>query len=135
MFITGLTQSQIADAVSVANKSYAGNIVIERLEATSGSGIRHNLKLGVANSRVAGARRSGSGRHGKWLCWHGFRDVIRAMMVTNPDTVVRSSQAVYRGSDDFENVYPDTAYVNVGSLFQPSYLAENCVGECAGQAY
>lgn len=133
MIVTGVTAQEIRDVVAKLNATdYAGNIVVEKLEATSGTGKRHVLKLGTLDSRKHGSRRVWSGRHGRWLCWHGFRDVIRGIMAVNPAARVKSRDADYNGSDVFEDIYPDTAYRNVGSLCQPAYMPELCVGTCEG---
>lgn len=133
MIVSGVTAQDIRDVVAKLNATdYSDNIVIERLETLNRKDTRHALKLGTADSRKHGSRRSGRGRHGKWLCWHGFRDVVRAIMEVNPDATVRTSQAVYDGKFGFERNYPNTADTNVGSLFQPAYMPDMCVGTCAG---
>lgn len=133
MIITGITVSEFKDVVAKLNaEDYDGNIVVESAHALSATGTRINAKLGTDDSRKHGSRRSSSGRHGRWLCWHGFRDVIRAVMAVNPSAVVRTGKAVYRGSVEFEGTYSDTAEQNVGSLFAPAYFPELCVGTCNG---
>ena len=133
MIVSGVTAQDIRDVVAKLNATdYDGNVVIERLDTLNQKGTRHTLKLGTADSRKHGSRRAGSGRHGKWLCWHGFRDVVRAIMAVNPDAKVRSAAAVYDGSVGFERVYPSTAERNIGSLYQPAYMPDMCVGSCAG---
>lgn len=133
MIVSGVTAQDIRDVVAKLNATdYDGNVVIERLDTLNQKGTRHTLKLGTADSRKHGSRRAGSGRHGKWLCWHGFRDVVRAIMAVNPDAKVRSAAAVYNGSVGFERVYPSTAERNVGSWVEPAYMPDMCVGSCAG---
>lgn len=133
MIITGISTTELRDVVRKLNAGeYNGNIVVENAESLNGSGTRISVKLGTADSRAHGSRRASSGRHGKWLCWHGFRDVFRAVMAVNPTAVVRSGIAVYKGAEGFESTYPDTAYKNVGSMVDPSYMPELCVGSCAG---
>jgi hypothetical protein len=53
-------------------------------------------------------------------------------MEVNPNAVIRSGLAVYKGVDGFEETYPATAHQNIGSMFQPAYMPEQCVGHCAG---
>ena len=134
MIITGISVADFKEVVRKLNApaDYDGNIVIEDIEAVSNTGTRIRAKLGTADSRRHGSRRASSGRHGQWLCWHGFRDVIRAVMAVNPSAVVRTGKAVYRGSTGFEDTYPDTADQNVGSLFEPAYMPDLCVGSCSG---
>lgn len=134
MIITGISTSELHDVVAKLNAPalYDGNIVVENCEAKSSTGTRISVKLGTADSKRHGSRRSSSGRHGKYLCWHGFRDVFRAVMEVNPDAVIRSAKAVYRGSEGFEETYPSTGFQNVGSMFAPAYMPELCVGTCEG---
>lgn len=133
MIITGITVAEFKDVVAKLNaEDYDGNIVVESAHALSATGTRINAKLGTADSYKHGSRQSWSGRHGRWLCWHGFRDVIRAVMAVNPSAVVRTGKAVYRGSTGFEDTYPSTAEQNVGSMFSPAYMPELCVGTCNG---
>ncbi|QFG12157.1 Hypothetical Protein OBI_RACECAR_29 [Arthrobacter phage Racecar] len=133
MIISGITCSELAEAVAKVNAGdYDGNIVIENCESKNLKGTRISVKLGTADSRKHGSRRAWSGRHGKWLCWHGFRDVFRAVYDINEDAVIRTGKAVYKGRDGFESVYRTTGDVNVGSMFQPAYMPEMCVGTCAG---
>jgi hypothetical protein len=133
MIISGITCSELAEAVAKVNAGdYNDNIVIENCEAKNLKGNRISVKLGTKNSYLHGSRVSWSGRHGRWLCWHGFRDVFRAVYDINEDAVIRSAKAVYKGRDGFEAVYPTTADQNVGSLFQPAYMPEMCVGTCNG---
>jgi hypothetical protein len=134
MIISGITREEFEAVVAKLNApaEYDGNIVIENLEVKNAKGTRLSVKLGTADSKRHGSRRAWSGRHGKWLCWHGFRDVFRGVMAVNGDAVIRSAKAVYKGADGFEATYPSTADQNVGSMFQPAYMPEMCVGTCAG---
>lgn len=134
MIITGITTSELHAVVEKLNAPalYDGNIVVENCEAKSATGTRISVKLGTADSKRHGSRLASSGRHGKWLCWHGFRDVFRAVMEVNPEAVVRTGKAVYRGSKGFEDVYPSTGRQNVGSMVEPAYMPELCVGTCEG---
>jgi hypothetical protein len=134
MIITGITTSELRDVVAKLNAPalYDGNIVVEYADAMSATGTRINVKLGTADSRRHGSRRAWSGRHGKWLCWHGFRDVFREVMNVNPNARIKTGKTVYKGRDHFESTYCDTADINVGSMVQPAYMPEMCIGHCAG---
>lgn len=133
MIITGITTTELRDVVAKLNAGdYDGNIVVERCDAVSTTGKRISVKLGTADSRKHGSRRAWSGRHGKWLCWHGFRDVFRAVMAVNPEARIQTGKTVYKGAQGFEDTYESTGDVNVGSMFQPAYMPEMCVGTCAG---
>lgn len=133
MIITGITTAELHETVAKLNAGeYADNIVVERADAVSSTGTRISVKLGTADSRKHGSRRAWSGRHGKWLCWHGFRDVFRALMDVNPSARIQTGKTVYKGREGFEMTYCDTADQNVGSMAQPAYMPEMCVGTCAG---
>lgn len=134
MIITGITSTELHAVVAKLNAPalYDGNIVVEGCNAVSSTGTRISVKLGTADSKRHGSRRAWSGRHGKWLCWHGFRDVFRAVMEVNPDARIATGKTVYKGRDGFENTYMSTGDQNVGSMFQPAYMPEMCVGTCAG---
>lgn len=75
-------------------------------------------------------RRSASGfrpdRMVHAICWHGFRDFFRAVYRREPAAVFRTAFAVYRGSDNFESAFPDTAARNIGSRMYPVAADEAC---------
>lgn len=133
MIITGLTTTELRDVVAKLNATdYDGNIVVEGCNAVSSTGTRISVKLGTADSKRHGSRRAASGRHGKWLCWHGFRDVFRAVTAVNPSARIATGKTVYKGAQGFEDTYMGTADQNVGSMSSPAYMPELCVGSCAG---
>lgn len=113
-------------AERVSEEQYDGNLTVES-EPTRGRTVR--VKLGTADSYAHGSRRSWSGRHGRWACWHAFRDVLTAIFNADPDATVRTSMTTYRGARGFLANYPGTADQNVGSLMQPAYMPELC--DCA----
>jgi len=67
-------------------------------------------------------RVSGDGSQAQWkswderqrrvgaVCWHGFRDFIRALYGYNQACTVRTSLATYRGDVDFERAYGRTRW-------------------------
>lgn len=124
MKVTGMNAEKFETIVNNVNRKYAGNIVIQTITPITDN--RFSVKMGTANSRAAGSRTSWSGRRGKYLCWHGFRDVIAAVFAENDSARVQTGMAVYRGKAGFEDVYPDTANVNIGSMMQPAYMPELC---------
>lgn len=133
MIITGLSTTELHDVVAKLNAGdYDGNINVEGCEALSSTGTRISVKLGTLDSRKHGSRRAWSGRHGKWLCWHGFRDVFRAVMAVNPDARIKTGKTIYKGRQHFEDTYENTADINVGSMIQPAFMPDMCVGTCAG---
>ena len=69
-----------------------------------------------------------SGRRIWAVCWHGHRDYMRAVYELDPSARFKSAMADYRGADDFESKFPDTAYTNVGSQMFPVLAREKCEG-------
>lgn len=128
MQITGLSLAQFTEIVDhVSANNYEGNLIVNS-DAHSLSDTRFTARLRVKSSRGAGARMSWSGRHIPAACWHAYRDVLQAMFYAYPDARARTAMAVYRGLDGFQELYPETAYKNIGSQMFPAYMPELC--EC-----
>lgn len=125
MEIIGVTLEEFKSAVESASANYGGNLVIHD-DAKAISSRSSRGRVTVLDSRGWGARRSWSGRHGKWACWHAYRDVLTEIFEINPNARVKTSLADYRGVDGFESSYPATAYKNIGSMMQPAYMPELC---------
>lgn len=129
MQVTGLPLHRfIAITREVSDLHYGGNIVVHQ-DAHALSGNRFRGRLGVKDSRGPGARRSWSGRRMPATCWHGYRDVLRAVFTEYPEATVRTSMATYRGMAGFLADYPATADANVGSIMEPVTMPELC--ECS----
>jgi hypothetical protein len=125
MELIGITLAQFETAIANVTASYGGNLEIHD-DAKSVSSRSSRGRVVVRDSRGPGARRSWSGRHGKWACWHAYRDVMLALFEQNPNARIRTSLAVYDGLDGFEATYPATAYKNIGSMVAPAYMPELC---------
>jgi len=89
-------------------------------------GTRWRGTIGVYSSRQPGARRSWSGRRLAAPCWHVYRDVIREIL-REPGRRVTTSMARYT-SENFEDLYPATGHVNIGSRVEPRKMPDLC--EC-----
>lgn len=126
MQLTGITLEQfhsVVETISIA--AYDGNLAVsDDAKAISGNSCR--ARVVTVSSRGTGARRSWSGRHGKWACWHAYRDVMLALFEVNPNARIRTSLANYRGRAGFMAEYPETAYKNIGSMVSPAYMPELC---------
>jgi len=138
MQITGVTPSQLAFAVNWANEQrYEGNLAIA--EITDHHGVRRprlTARIGTHEGKgegrdpAIGARKSSSGRRGPWACWHAIRDVLNVMFEQVPDAVVIAGihwRVKYEGLDGFREVYPETAYKNVGSMIEFTTMPDLCV--------
>ncbi len=119
-----LTQDDVNRIVAEVSRDYYDHNLTVETRATSAHGI--GIKLGTNDSHGIGSRRSWSGRHGKWACWHAFRDVLAGIFLADPNARVRTSMTVYKGAEGFLSEYPETAYTNVGSMMSPAYMPEQC---------
>ena len=108
----------------------------ERVSASRGGGETFNVRLTLPHgqNRETYRRVSADGRRIAAVCWHGFRDFYRALFESTPDAIVVSALARYEGSDDFEAVYPSTAYRNIGSAYRPLAYSSACVCADSGCA-
>jgi len=60
------------------------------------------------------------------VCWHGHRDFMRAAFRINPEARILTMWADYKNSEVFEDIFPDTAYKNVGSMMYPATADSVC---------
>lgn len=127
----GVTFGDVAATVArVSAERYDGNVILDdNAHALLSGGRSFRGRLKVKSSRGPGARRSWSGRRMPVACWHAYRDVMAAVFAEHPDARIRTSMANYVGRAGFEDLYPGTAYINVGSQVSPAYMPDLC--ECA----
>ena len=59
------------------------------------------------------------------VCWHGHREVYRAVFKRHPEVTIRTGKATYKGPDHFEQTFEQTD-VNIGSLISPLYFSQAC---------
>lgn len=81
--------------------------------------------------RVSASAMFHEGRRVHAVCWHGFRDFYRELFNRVPEATAETSFTRRLGigrytSENFEDVYFDTAYINVGSMAYPMNAAEVC---------
>ena len=129
MNITGITLHEFQTAVDALNatETYAGNLRVHA-DAHTVSANRITARLDVRDSRGPGARRSPGypGRHTPAACWHAYRDVLTELFRINPDALIRTREATYRGAIGFELNFPATAYNNQGSRIYPVTMPDLC---------
>lgn len=126
MLIRNVTLDQFRALVADVSESYGGNIVVHPDMRQDGVRvIRLTGRILAKSSREAGARRSWSGRRTPAACWHAHRDVYRELFTRYPNATVQTTMARYT-AENFEDVYPDTGYRNVGSMVAPAYMPELC---------
>lgn len=98
-----------------------------------GTSYRFTLKLGPAKlyqrtSAMRTNKRTGEPARVNGVCWHGHADFFRRLFELEPTAVISSSRmgsVTYR-ADNFERVYPETGYWNIGSQIQPCYFHDAC---------
>lgn len=66
------------------------------------------------------------GRRVNAVCWHGHRDFMRAVFAIDPNTRFKTALADWRGQQDFEDRFAQTAYNNVGSMMYPMFAKDCC---------
>jgi hypothetical protein len=131
MQIKGLTLDEFCQCVrDVSDSTYGGNLVLARdSEDQSNSRTNHcRARVAVTDSSGIGSRTSATGRHGPWTCWHAYRDVLLEVFRRYPSAVVRTRMATYKGAAGFEESFPATARINIGSDYQPASMTKLC--EC-----
>lgn len=137
MEITGLTLAQFrecADAVSA--ETYSRNIITHNSahdQPASRNGTpRCTARLTVTGSRGPGSRTTAFGQHGLYACWHAYRDVLAEVFRRYPNAVIRAGSSwrvTYRGRAGFEELYPETASIVIGSVINPVTMPELCACE------
>lgn len=134
MRLRGITLEDFRASVDRVNDEYDGNLAVHSDAHQTGSRKPTVVgRLTVNDSKGDGARTSASGRHGRMACWHAFRDVVRDLLAEHPDAVITTRMARY-DAETFEDVYPATAYRNIGSMVYPAYMTELCVSDlCHGR--
>ena len=76
-----------------------------------------------------------AGRRVHAVCWHGFRDYLRAVYKITPDARFHTSLDTWRGSTDFEARFRESGYQNIGPPIAPVAIAEACRCPERGRAH
>ncbi len=122
--VTGISFEQFNKALDHINNDYDGNIQVKDYSIKSGN--RFSVSTRVRDTSGKGSRRAASGRKTMSLCWHGHRDLYRAIFSMNESARIKTMLANYKGKENFEETYPETKNINVGSVFMPAYANELC---------
>lgn len=116
MIARGVSAADVEIAVTRASRLFFdGNVILNRSEVR---GTRVRFTLRVRDSRGPGAHASAR-RRTVSACWHAHREVIAALLQAMPEGRVTTAVADYRGLSDFLETFPETAYDNIGSVFEP----------------
>lgn len=149
MLARNVTLSQLETAAEAAGVS----LINYRPDGKTGARFRLQAKL----TRTPGGRVPKSdprkycavghlGRRSANLCWHGHREFFRALFRVAPEARVQTTLLqkenrfnvlhgdLTRGTrwytaENFETVYPLTAGLNVGSMYEPLLISDAC--ECS----
>lgn len=130
MKVWGVTESEVrecARSVGVAiHSDWNGNGITQ-------VGRAQQFRLALGDDKQLYRRLSASPLHRERkvnaVCWHGHRDFMRAIFRVNPEARIKSAFADYRGSEDFEQSFPETGYRNIGSVMYPCEAQDACVCE------
>lgn len=122
MKIKGIVLSELETALSRINGEYNGNLKLAD-DRNIPRGVQFVLRC--HDSHKYGARLSSSGRrHTPSASWEAHRDFFREVYKINPEAVIVTALATYRGSADFEVKFPATADHQVGSRMEPVSFRE-----------
>jgi hypothetical protein len=145
MQVTGVTLAQFAAVTAqVSDTRYEGNLMLSRDSHDNPSRVSRSTKrltahatirLAPVDNRGAGTRTSAhsifrNGRHGPYVCWHAHRDVFKAVLTEYPEAILQGGRywTVTYTAATFDEVYPPTAWRNLGSEIMPVTMPELC--EC-----
>ena len=60
-----------------------------------------------------------------FVCWHGCRDLFKAVFAKYPGATIRTGKMIYRGQEHFERTFESTD-VNIGSSLYPLSFSQAC---------
>lgn len=89
-----------------------------------GSGDRYHRR-GIPLSQFANGEPTKVPKRMPYVCWHGYRDLFRAVFAKYPQATIRTGETTYKGREHFERTYQDTDR-NIGSLVSPFQYSEAC---------
>lgn len=129
-----VTTHDITDIVSsISREKYNYNVIIESLSNVSSTTV--SFKIGTADSKVSGSRRSWTGRHGRWACTHVFEDIMREIISKGGEVLIpkgskgnnEGRQITLRTEEDLDNWVEAYENTNLGSMVSHAYADEMCV--------
>lgn len=88
----------------------------------------YGFKLSPKSSQTYYSRKSQSGRRVKALCFHGWRDFIRAVL-SHGANCVTSTMGRWTSIEEFNADLPRIKGINVGSMLHPMLMSELCTHE------
>jgi hypothetical protein len=126
MLISGLPLDEFERIThQVGDALYNANLTVHQ-DARELSPTRCQARVAVHDRDGAGTRTTWQGRHGLYVCWHVYRDVLAEVFERYPGAVIYTRMAPYRGRAGFARHYPRTGSANVGSMVQPVTMPQLC---------
>jgi len=143
MIVSGISPVQFAQAVEKAGVLYADNLkphIGREYTRQDGTVNRFHARVllketgfgqGLPKDELApGQKRSANVMSGQRrvaaVCWHVYRDVLVEVFNINPDAKVKTAYAKYYGKQAFYDLFPQTAYLPIGSMVYPMTPVECC---------
>lgn len=134
MEVKGITADQVRWAVEMVNARYDGQLELkpgnypnyEQIRELNRARNRVSFTLKVKDVRNKPGARRGHERRINAACWHLNRDLYVELFKINPDAKITTALSTYDGWEDFLAKYPATGDKNIGSNFQPLYMAQAC---------
>lgn len=124
MKISGVTMNSI--------RTIMGKMEIEvsqTFKLSSANVVQVSIRAHTSDS-VYARRQYRTGYRSVNLCWHGFRDFVRAAFVEAGATRVESMVGIWTNVDEFNEDLDRIAYISVGSQFEPRYIGLDNKCEC-----
>lgn len=118
MIIKNANAEQICQALEVINETYNKNICFNNFKR---EGQRYRITLRVRNSRLAGARRSGTGRRTVSACWHVHGDFFDQLLKINPNAIINLSSGLKINKD-----HGNWIDIELGSIYNRVYMSDLC---------
>lgn len=137
--LKGMTAEQLHAAFTAvvnttSREHYDGNVYASDTDGydlsvtdvtTTSRSVSFRFRLKVRDYDRGGWRYSASGRRIKSASWEAHRDILRALFAAFGDALtVTTAMATYKGPQGFEQNYPQTANVNVGSMIAPATMRD-----------
>lgn len=130
MLVKGITEKQIiqtAKKVGVAINGASYHVGYFNGITKKGNYLSFTLRIKPGAPLDVKYRKYGfSGRRTYHICYHGHYEFMRRLYEINPNTIIRSTMAVYKNKEEFERLAGFVSRVNVGNAYQPQNYGEKC---------
>jgi hypothetical protein len=124
--ITSLNQKGTRHRVKVNSLPTEGNYRTATAKDGTTYPVRFKDERGDAPYQRESVGYGLAGRRVSAVCWHGFRDLFRAVFAQVPEAVFATAVDTWRGSEDFEQRFPASGHRNIGPQIAPVMMADAC---------